>query len=112
MAAIGSTVHDVCMCQSASGFVPAGSDHFHDQGRGLAAADADGCKPALQPALLQRMQKRCEDACPGSADRMADCNRAAVHIQLLGRDADCLLCCKRHHGECLVDLEQVDIANT
>src|SRR5665213_784378 len=84
---------------------------LHRDRRSFAAADAECGDAAFQVMRLQRMQQRDDQAGACCADGMAERAGAAIDVQLLAVDAEIALCCHRHHGEGLVDLEQVDIAD-
>ena len=70
-------------------------------------SDATPLRPAV---LLQRVQQRDDDARAGGADRMAERAGAAVHVDLLVRQAEVAHGRHGDDGERLVDLVEVDIA--
>ena len=65
--------------------------------------------PRLLAVLAQRAEQRHQDARARRADRMAERAGAAVHVDLVVRQAVLLHRRHRHHGERLVDLVQVDV---
>ncbi|KGC57475.1 acetyl-CoA acetyltransferase domain protein [Burkholderia mallei] len=75
----------------------------------FAAADAQARHAALGPARAQRADQRDEDAGARRADRMAERARAAVHVDLLVRQAVLLHRRHRDDRERFVDLVQVDL---
>src|SRR5581483_1540829 len=56
-------------------------DRFDQHRAAQAAADADRGHAALFAGALQRLQQVQHDARAGRADRMAECDRAAIHVQ-------------------------------
>ena len=81
----------------------------HDRRHAHAAADAEGGQPVAQLAPFQLVHQRAEDHRPGRAQRVAECDRAAVDVDLLGRYPQVAQELQHHRGERLVDLEQVDV---
>src|SRR5256712_11755253 len=53
---------------------------FHDHRRALAATDAGGAEPEALVRAAQGVQQMDRDAGPGRGERVADGNRAAVHV--------------------------------
>src|SRR5450432_532350 len=78
---------------------------------GFAATDAQRRDTAPEIFRLERMQQRNDQARAGGADGMAERTGAAVDIEFVSVNAEVALCRHRHHGERLVDLEQIDIAD-
>src|SRR5215471_2727683 len=56
-----------------------------------AAADAHGGDALLRVPLLHLIEQRHQDASAGSADRVTDGDRAAIHIDLAGVPAEPLI---------------------
>src|SRR3954464_2475355 len=75
-------------------------DHHGDR---FAAADAQRRHAALLALRLQRVQKRRQNARARGADGMAERHGAAMHIDLLGIEAEQLIVGDGHHRERLVD---------
>src|SRR6478735_2279745 len=63
-------------------------DELHRNRGRFAAADAQARDAALETLLLQRVDQRDEDARAARADRVAKRGRAAVHVDLVVRNAD------------------------
>src|SRR5262245_59538603 len=72
------------------------------------AADAERGEALLRVALLHLVQQRDEDARARGADRMAERDRAAVHVHLAGVPAHLPVHRDRLRGERLVDLQQIE----
>src|SRR6185312_1163048 len=86
------------------------SVHALDDDRGgHAAAGAHRDEAALQVAALELVEHRADQHRTGGADRMAERHGAAVHVDLLAVELEVTDELLRHHGECLVDLEEVDV---
>src|SRR3954470_8868115 len=91
---------------------PSGSaEAFEDRRHTLAATDAHRLETERLVLELQPVDQRAGDARAGHAERVADGDRAAVHVEPLDVDAELLV--RRDHlsGERLVDLDQVDVAD-
>src|SRR5690349_17863837 len=56
---------------------------LHCQGDTHAAADTKRRESLFRAALVHLVKQRDQDAAPGGADRMAERDRAAVHVHLL-----------------------------
>src|SRR6185503_2259677 len=84
--------------------------HFDDHRVALAAARAD--RRAAEPAAAapQLVDERHQDAGAAGADRVAERDRAAVHVHLGLVELKHAHRVERDRGERLVDLEQVDLA--
>ena len=82
---------------------------FQSHRGGFAAADAQARHAALQPVLAQRADQRHDDARAGGADRVAERAGAAVHVDLVVRQAVLLHRRHGHHREGLVDLVEIDL---
>src|SRR5690606_33994459 len=89
---------------------PLRSGELERDGGGFAAADAERRHAALAALLAQRADQRDDQPRAGGADRMPQCEGAAVEVELLARDAVLLHGGHGDHRERLVDLEQVDVA--
>src|SRR5262245_35994577 len=81
-------------------------DGHHD---GVAAAEAEAREAARLAALLQRVQQRGQHTRAGAADRVAERDRAAVHVQALRVDLELLAQRDHLHAERLVQLDQVEV---
>src|SRR3546814_12670261 len=66
------------------------SDQFESDSRSLAAANAQGSHPALQPSPFQRGDQRRHDTRSRRADRVPKRRRTAVHVAFFIRDAEFL----------------------
>src|SRR5215217_8517247 len=62
-------------------------DGFQAHGHAHAAADAEGRGPFLGARALHLVQQGGQDPCAGGADRVADGDRAAIDVGLLGIEA-------------------------
>src|SRR5262249_32170274 len=76
-----------------------------------AAADAERREALLGVALLHFVEQRHQHPSAGSADRMADRDRAAVDVDLRGVPAEVLVDRAGLRGERLVGLDQIEIAD-
>ncbi len=76
-----------------------------------AAADAKRGEALLGVALLHLIDQRGEDARARGADRVADRDRAAVDVDLVGVPAELLADRKRLRGEGFVGFDQVEIGD-
>src|SRR5918996_3830762 len=85
--------------------------HLDDHGVALAPTGADGGHAEPAPAPPQLVHERHQDARAAGADRVAERDRAAVHVHLRLVDAEHAHRVERHRRERLVDLEQVDLAD-
>src|SRR3954452_11335082 len=84
---------------------------FEDHGIALPATGADRRNPEPAAAPPQLVYERAEDARAGRADRVAERDRAAVHVDLALVDAEHPHRVDRDRRERLVDLEQVDVVD-
>src|SRR5262245_31907649 len=75
----------------------------------VAAAETERRDPALQMAVLQRVQQRRQHARSARSDRMAERDRAAVHVDLRGIDAELFQHGDGLDGERFVELEKVHV---
>src|SRR5262245_1565947 len=82
-------------------------DHRH----ALAAADAHALHAVARTGLVHAVEERGHDARAGHAERVAERDRAAVHVELPPGDVQ--LFGRRHHlrGEGLVDLDEIDVVD-
>src|SRR5882672_1550776 len=89
------------------------SNTLERQRHALADADAHGGERAPAAARLQPVQRGERDARPRHAERMAERDRAAMGIDVLGIVGDAELAQAREplRGEGLVDLDQVEVAD-
>src|SRR5437016_129412 len=74
-----------------------------------AAADAQRRQPPSCVALGHLVEQRDQDAAAGGADRMAERNCAAVHVDLARVPAHLAIYCDRLGRECFVDLHEVEV---
>ncbi len=82
---------------------------FDDDGRGHAAAGAHGREPAFQIAAFEFIQQRADQDGAGRADRMAEGNRAAIHIYLVAIELQVANEFFSDHRKSFVDFPQIDI---
>src|SRR5262245_48312553 len=82
---------------------------LHDHRDPLAAADAGRRHAELLLPLLQLEQQRIDEPSARGAERMAQADRAAVHVELVAIDLQLLLDRQDLTRERLVDLEQVEL---
>src|SRR5215468_11371667 len=76
-----------------------------------ASPDAEGGEAFLGVALLHLVEQRHKDAGAGGADRMAEGDRAAVDVDLVGIPAEVLVDGAGLRRERLVRLDQVEVAD-
>src|SRR4051794_12500668 len=91
---------------------PSGSaEAFEDRRHTLAATDAHRLETERLVLELQPVDQRAGDARAGHAERVADGDRTAVHVEAVDVDAELLV--RRDHlrGERLVDLDEVDVVD-
>src|SRR4051794_35576892 len=86
-----------------------GSYPLDDDRRGHAAGRAHRYQPAPQIATLQLVEDGADQDRTGGADGMAECDRAAIDVDLVAVEFEVADEFFRDHGEGLVDLEQVDV---
>src|SRR3954465_9264373 len=84
---------------------------FEQAGAALAAADAhrDDAPLGLAPAAF--LQDVAGETRAGHAERMADRDRAAVDVVLLGIDAELVARIETLAGEGLVELPEIDVVD-
>src|SRR5216684_6044153 len=87
-----------------------GGGTFDRDGGRLAAADAEAGNSPLGSAALQRVQQGDDDPGAGGADRMPERAGAAVDVDAFAVEPEIANGRHRHHRECFVDLEQIDVA--
>src|SRR6266550_2742048 len=74
-----------------------------------AAAQAEGGQTLSAAAPPKLVEERRQDSCPRRPDGMAQCDGAAVHVDLVPVEAE-LVAVRQHLGrEGLVDLDQVEV---
>ncbi|GIT77066.1 MAG: hypothetical protein Ct9H300mP31_15970 [Acidimicrobiaceae bacterium] len=78
-------------------------------GHALAPANTHGLHAELLVGVLQAIEKGGHDAGAGHAERVAEGDGPAVHIQLVEVDPDLVGRRQNLSGESFVDLEQVDV---
>jgi Kef-type K+ transport system membrane component KefB len=76
----------------------------------LADSDAHGRRPPAAAAPAQLMQQRGDNPCSRAAERVADCDRAAVDVDQVGVELQLVGHGHRLGGKRLVDLDQREIA--
>src|ERR1700722_19794754 len=79
---------------------------LHAERDAHAAADAERGETLLGVALLHLVQQRHQDAGAGSADRMAERNRAAIDVDLAGVPAEIFVDRAGLGGERLVGFDE------
>src|SRR5262245_4033748 len=102
-----------------SGFIPppdgagcASGLHVLDQDRdALTAADAGRRDAAAQLLPAQLVHQRQDEAGAGGAERVAERDRPAVHVDLPAVELELLLAAQVLRRESLVDLDAVDVAD-
>src|SRR5262245_56052672 len=87
------------------------SAQLEQPGRPLAAADAHRHDAVPDLAPLHLVGQRADQARAGHAVGVAERNRAAVDVQLLRVDPQAIAAVDDLHGERLVQLPQVDVAD-
>ena len=90
-----------------------GVDPLENRCESLSAADAHGFQPVAGVAPVQFAGQRRQHPAAGRADRVAQRDSRAVHVRALlvgGAEAPLPHHGKRLRGECLVELDQVDVA--
>src|SRR5579859_6661097 len=84
-------------------------DALEDRRDPLAAADAERREAVLALALAELGDEREREACARRAQRMAERDRAAVHVRLVPVEAEVLLDGEVLRRERFVDLDQVHV---
>ena len=87
------------------------NDALDRDGGGFTAADAKRCNTALQALRLEGVRQGHDEARAGSADGVAERAGAAIDVEFFARDAEIARRRHRYNGECLIDLEQIDVAD-
>src|SRR5689334_19903565 len=85
------------------------SETFDGEGYGVAAAEAEGGDAALEVAALQFVEQRHEDARAARADRMAERDRSAVHVDLFWVEFELACDGNRGDGKSFVQLDEIHI---
>src|SRR2546430_759181 len=88
------------------------SNSFNDRGDALTATDAERDERGGEIAPFQLIEHAAQQYRASGAERMAERDGAAVHINLLGIDIELAHRLHRHAGEGFVDLPEVDILHT
>ena len=76
----------------------------------MAAADAQRRQTVLCVAFFHGMQQADQNARAAGADRMAQCNRAAVDVDAFLREAQRIANCQKLSGKRFIGLNQSDIS--
>ncbi len=79
--------------------------------RSHAAGGAHGDETALQVAPFELVEHGADQDRAGGADGMAECDRAAIDVDLGAVELEVADVLFRHHRKGLVDLEQVDVVD-
>src|SRR6266545_2724136 len=82
---------------------------FEERSLALADADTERCDPIAAAAAAQLVQQRDDEAGAAHPERMADRDRAAVHVHLLLVEAEVADHRKRLRRERLVELDEIDL---
>src|SRR5208282_212975 len=82
---------------------------FDDDGNPLPAPDTRGRQPVLAFAATKLVHQRDNQACTGCAQRMAERDRAAIHVYFIAIKPKFLLHSEILRRESLVHLHQVDV---
>src|SRR5438105_2702328 len=82
---------------------------FDDRRRPHAAADAQRHQRGGLVGALQLVEHGTEDHRPRRTERMAECDRAAIDVDLRRIDVEGLNVAQHHRGKGLVQFEQVDV---
>src|SRR5579871_5174820 len=84
--------------------------HPLDDGRGAhAAADTQRHQRGLLVGALELVEHGAQNHRAGSAERMAERDRAAIDIDLGIVDVECLNVAQHHRGKGFVEFEQIDV---
>src|SRR5262245_32742369 len=86
-----------------------GGKGFDDERGTLAAADAGGAQPVAGAAPPERMQQVRGDPRSAGPERVAEGDRAPIHVGALAVEAELTLDREVLRGERLVDLDQVHV---
>src|SRR5579872_7603590 len=84
-------------------------NRFDNRRDALTAADAGGRDAARLTAAAELQNERQQQARAAHAERMAERDRAAVHVHAIAIQAELLFDGEILAGERLVDLEQIDV---
>src|SRR6185437_1228135 len=88
---------------------PTVSNPFDDGRRSHAAADAQRDQRGRFVGALEFVEHGAEDHRAGGAERMTECDRAAIDVDPGGVDVEGLDVAQHHRGEGFVQFEQVDV---
>src|SRR5258708_1714481 len=86
-----------------------GGERFDDDRRALAAADAGGAQTEALLGAPQRVQQMQRNARAGCGERVADRNRAAMHVRLGAVQPELALDGQILRRECFVHLDQIHL---
>src|SRR6059058_3302186 len=103
----GTTVN----CSAAVPAVAPGLQRAHEGGVTLAAAAAQRGRAELAAAAAQLVHERDDEPGPRHADRVAECDGAAVDVHDVVVDVEVLHGGETDGGEGLVDLEKIDVGD-
>src|SRR3972149_55953 len=84
---------------------------FHNHRDRVAAAEAEGRKAPLRPAVFHRGEEGCQHPRAAASDRVAKGARPAVYVELFARDAQLAHHCQACRGVCLIVFEHVDVVD-
>src|SRR5438094_3717377 len=84
------------------------SEALDGKGYSVAAAEAEGGDAALEVAALQFVEQRDEDARAARADRMAERDGAAIHINFFGIESELARDGDRGDGKRFVQFHEID----
>ena len=85
---------------------------FHEQGQSHTAADAESCEPALCASFFHLVEESGGNTHASAADRMAQCNSAAVHIEPFRVEMKIAIAGDHLSSESLIQLDQIDISKS
>src|SRR4051794_33571237 len=89
-----------------------GAIHLEDDRVPLTSAAADRGAAEAAATTPKLVHQGADDAGAGGADRMAEGDRAAVHVDLVVIDPQHAHRVDRHRGERFVDLPEIDVLRT
>ena len=87
-------------------FVETFSHAFHEQGQSHSAAHAESREPTLCVPFFHLVEERCGYAHTGAADRMAQRNSAAIHIEPFGVETKIAIAGDHLSSESFIQLDQ------
>src|SRR5512140_2033854 len=88
-----------------------GSEHLHGQRDGVSAAQAERGEAGLPAPVLERVEKRGQDARAGGADRMPEGHGAPVDVHAVPVPLEFATVDERLRGERLVGFDQIEIVD-